>query len=100
MEIVINIDEDLYAYMQSRYKYQNKGDEGLSTAEEAGVAIKNGTPLPKGHGRIVDIKQVENVLKKAQVDMPVSHFEGIRTAKNYIKYVPTIIPADTESEEE
>ena len=33
--------------MQSRCKYQNKGDKGLSEFEKAGVAIKNGTPLDK-----------------------------------------------------
>ena len=51
MQIVIDIDEDTYKYMQSRCKYQNKSDKGLSKFEEAGVAIKNGTPLPKGHER-------------------------------------------------
>ena len=56
MKLIIDIDEDTYKYMQSRCKYQNKGDKGLSKFEEAGVAIKNGTPLPKGHGDIVDIE--------------------------------------------
>lgn len=54
MQIVIDIDEDTYRYMQSRCKYQNKGDKGLSKFEMAGVAIKNGTPLPKGHGDLID----------------------------------------------
>lgn len=51
MKLIIDIDEDTYKYMQSRCKYQNKGDKGLSKFEEAGVAIKNGTSLPKDHER-------------------------------------------------
>ena len=57
MKLIIDMDEDTYKYMQSRCKYQNKGDKGLSKFEEAGVAIKNGTPLPKGHGRIADMDE-------------------------------------------
>lgn len=49
MQIIIDIDEDTYRYMQSRCKYQNKGDKGLSKFEEAGVAIKNGTPFSTGY---------------------------------------------------
>ena len=71
MQIVIEIDEDTYRYMQSRCKYQNKGDKGLSKFEEAGVAIKNGTPLPKGHGRIADIDKVLEEMKATRTyDIP------------------------------
>ena len=59
MHIVIDIDEDTYKYMQSRCKYQNKGDKGLSKFEEAGVAIKNGTILPKGHERLIDADELK-----------------------------------------
>ena len=99
MEIVINIDEDLYTYMQSRYKYQNKGDEGLSTAEEAGIAIKNGTPLPKGHGKLFD---VNDLLDRIGLEDNESNREEnvgeIITLEDF-DYIPTIIPADTESED-
>ena len=69
MQIVIDIDDDTYRYMQSRCKYQNKGDEGLSKFEEVGVAIKNGIPLPKGHGRLCDMDElVKNIVKEYGVN--------------------------------
>ena len=57
MQLLIEIDEDTYRYMQSRCQYQNKGDEGLSKFEKAGVAIKNGIPLPKGHGKLIILSE-------------------------------------------
>ena len=63
MKIVIDIPETVYEYMRSRCKYQNKSNAGLSMFEEAGVAIKNGTPLPKRHGRIMD---VDKIIKKME----------------------------------
>lgn len=101
MEIVIDISEDLYTYMQSRYKYQNKDDEGLSKFGKAGVAIKNGIVLPKGHGKIID---VNNLLDRIGLEDNESNREDnvgeIITLEDF-DYIPTIIPADTsESEEE
>ena len=93
MQIVIDIDEDTYGYMQSRCEYQNKGDKGLSKFEEAGVAIKNGIPLPKGHGRLIDA----DVLKTA---FPCG--ESVRTecVRATIDYAPTIIDADKAESED
>ena len=95
MQIVIDIDEDTYRYMQSRCKYQNKGDKGLSKFEEAGVAIKNGTPLPKGHGRLIILS--EDAVKREQISFSFS-------CQNWISDVGlsnatvTIIEADKEVE--
>ena len=102
MEIIINIDEDTYRYIQSRCKYQNKGDKGLSKFEKVGVAIKNGSPLPKGHGRL---KDVDAFLSKVKADREHSVYVTSWTADDVLNvlnnsYTPTIIPADkTESEE-
>ena len=70
MQIVIEIDEDTYRYMQSRCKYQNKGDKGLSKFEEVGVAIKNGTPLPEGQGRLIILS--EDAVKREQTPLRFS----------------------------
>lgn len=86
MKLVIEIDEDTYRYMQSRCKYQNKGDKGLSKFEEVGVAIKNGTPLPKGHGRLVDFSEV--LIKLMQ------YYDGDKTIGQCLDEVNTIIEAD------
>lgn len=50
MEIVIKIPEEMYIYLR------NGGNLGASLLIEK--AIKNGTPLPKGHGRLIDEEQI------------------------------------------
>ena len=66
MKLVIDIPEDTYNYMISRCKYQNKDDSGLSEFEKAGIAIKNGTPLPKVYGDLVDRDKVIDLLNEQE----------------------------------
>ncbi len=55
MQIVIDIDENLYTRL-----FDNR-DIDAADMLKACVAIRKGTPLPKGHGAIVDLKQVIRV---------------------------------------
>ena len=93
MQIVIDIDDDTYRYMQSRCQYQNKGDKGLSKFEEVGVAIKNGTPLPKGHGRLGDL---DFVAKRIKTKPPIGEIGKVTLEECYqeILQADTIIEAD------
>lgn len=84
MQIVINIPEDTYRY------FHNGGSIGTSLMIEN--AIKNGTPLPKGHGRLKDIDAIIDTLDSSDRDIYVKECLEEDT--------PTIIEADTESEEE
>ena len=65
--------------------------------------IRNGTPLPKGHGRLKDadiIKDFKNKIKNYGKDYRFTQEEILNILGRYeIKYAPTIIEADTESEE-
>ncbi len=54
IELVVKIDEEIYTHFCQRYKYQDTNDIGLSESTKVGVAIKNGTLLPKGHGDLID----------------------------------------------
>lgn len=55
MEIVINISDELYNYINSE-----SYDEHLDKRFDFQIrnSIKKGTLLPKGHGKIVDIDKV------------------------------------------
>ena len=59
------------------------------------VAIKKGTPLPKGHGRLIDAddakREWQNVL-----DCEVEHPRYQCTIRDVLEDAPTIIGADTE----
>ena len=65
MDIVIKIDEELYNYMQTE-EYDECLDKRFDY--QIRLAIKNSTPLPKGHGRLIDadafIKTMEDASKR------------------------------------
>lgn len=77
IELVIKIDEELYNYMQT-----NEYDKHLDKRFDYQIrfAVKNGTPLPKGHGNIIDVNDIKGTVN--------IHIDA-----------PTIIKTDTKSEE-
>ena len=82
MQIVIDIPEKLYNRMKT---YQ-----GL---DDTYIAVKHGTPLPKGHGRLKDVDRFETH----------DEYDGQGFTKSVYKddidNLPTIIDVDKESEE-
>lgn len=51
MHVVIDIPEDIYQYVVNTGTY---GHYRFNSAK----AIKNGIPLPKGHGKLIDVKDL------------------------------------------
>lgn len=94
MQIVIDIPE---------WKYKSIC-EGVEASKRCGVvgidpdiheAIYNGTPLPKGHGRLKDIDKVERLLDLEKPDNIIA-----KALKTIIECVPTIIEPNKESDNE
>ena len=90
MQIVIDISEEMYEDL----KHLNV--HGFTTAVEEAVA--NGTPLPKGHGDLID----KNKLSKKKQYLFKTDNGAFPKSEWFIKAddlfsAPTIIPADTES---
>lgn len=56
MELVVKIDEETYNDIKKGKVYTAYYDVPL----EAALAIANGTPLPKGHGRLFDERDIVN----------------------------------------
>lgn len=81
MKIVIDIPEELYKNVIERTKTGYVGSD-------VWIAVANGTPLPKGHGDLIDRNVVyaefdkENLSKKEMI------------GKLLVFGVPTVIPAD------
>lgn len=62
----------------------------LETIQMLMQALAKGTPLPKGHGGLIDEKEVKKMIEEAKVNS-----EHSKTfAENIIKFAPTIIEAD------
>lgn len=90
IELVIKIDEE-YIEQIDKLKFLIGGIEDRSLQINVINAIMNGIPLPKGHGRLIDEREV---YKKFYCRCLA------KAAKEVLDGTSTIIEADTESEEQ
>ena len=101
IELVIKIPEEQYRTLNA--KSQN---DVITAIDEALLikAVKNGTPLPKGHGRLIDADAVEKEMNKSEVeaDRNADYYtaDKIDCAMEYIINAETIIEADKAESEE
>ena len=89
MQIVIDIDEDYI-------KIINKN--GASNYPEE--VIKNGIPLQKGHGRLIDADKAVRKENSKLVDFEITNARDrsyCRYARIILNDAPTIIEADKEN---
>lgn len=84
MQIVIDIPEHIYS---RRYTLGFYGQ--AITDKIVFDAVKNGTPLPKGHGRLID----ENEVIKSLFD----YNKGKKTIGQCINDTSTVLGAEKES---
>ena len=88
MQLVINIDDDLYkSIISHRYKitYQQKCDY-----EDLKNAIEDGVPLPKGHGRLVDADEIDNNIYDLTRSVDLNYGQ----ISEVVDTAPTIVKAD------
>ena len=86
MKLIIDIPEDTYYDMKAHEEQVRLCDNKFKTA------ILDGTPLPKGHGRLVDVSELLVSIMK--------YMDGDKTLGQCIDDTPTIIEADgAESED-
>ena len=76
MKIVIDIPEEVYNRCKE-YRLQ------CGEAEVLESAVARGTPLPKGHGRLIDADALYDQFEYADYDF-----------EKTLEYAPTIIEAD------
>lgn len=81
IELVIRISEEKYKNIQGR-DWKN----GKKWFSEEWQAIHNGTLLPKGHGRLIDVEEVSKIANKT------------KDLHGAIWNAPTIIKADRSEE--
>lgn len=94
MQIVIDIDDDMYKSIVNNDAYV-LGDADWILLENA---IANGTPLPKGHGRLIAEPTEEKIAKT--IGGKNDFADCIREAvKTVFENAPTIIEADKEHKE-
>ena len=91
MQVVIDIDDNLYT------RLFDNGVDNYDDAVDMAKAIRKGTPLPKGHGRLIDADKLEpRDISPEPWYSPMWGFELVD-----IEDAPTIIETDkAESEVE
>lgn len=87
IELVIKIPEDIYQYVMNTGTY---GHYRFNSAK----AIRNGTPLPKGHGRLIDADALKMGTRVCG-DRYLSK-TSLFVANKVIEQADTIIEADKE----
>ena len=87
MQIVINIDDNLYT------RLFDNGDEYVEDMRKACVAIRKGKPLPKEHGRLIDADELYGDFIDGTEGYDCQTWNRIEIG-DIIEYAPTIIEAD------
>lgn len=98
MQILVEIDDKLY----NRIKYLEP--RANTMLDELMRSIQNGTPLPKGHGRLKDVDELLKMTKSYKSELGRLKADpfvksGIETVESFIKEMPTLIEADRSEEE-
>lgn len=92
MKLVIEIPDEVYTFIRNVWK--DVEPDKRSPFSELCKAVENGKPLPKGHGRLIDVNDLE-------MDADWSDYYDGYTAysDSMINCAPTIVEADKECAE-
>lgn len=99
IELVIKIPEEIRIALMLINNIQLSADKQSIRDSYIEQAIINGTPLPKGHGRLIDIGKCDRKLFYQQCGGADSLIT-VKTAFDMLLSLPTIIEADKEQENE
>ena len=108
MKMVVDIDDDMYKSVANNDVVYVLGDADWILLENA---IANGTPLPKGHGNLIQREDAEAIFKNARKALyEQSRKERIKdlqtremmllNAEQFIHLIPPIIEADKAESED
>ncbi len=102
MQIVIELDDEMYKQISTNIDVYVLDEVDFILIENA---IANGTPLPKGHGRLGDLDALEtemvNGIHAGNYEKgyeEYGHINNMDDCVECVKYADTIIEADKESE--
>lgn len=95
MQIVIEIDNSIYDICRSVRNLPLDENDIMSSLIMKSIA--NGTPLPKGHGRLIDadsIYQIVRPIEQGDAEWGMTAETAIRLMHDVFNRAPTIIEAD------
>lgn len=92
MQIVIEISDETYEYISN-------GSETSIDESNVVTAVRNGTPLPKDHGDLIDRDLLRNKISEDKREAFTKHEVWLLTSK-YNTDIPVIVQADKEVKNE
>lgn len=93
IELIIKIPEEAYKLLKN-----DKGVDWLG-AEHILNAVANGTPLPKGHGKLIDADAIcKDIISALGIRDENYLLEAEKAVYKRIKNAQTIIEADQEAD--
>ena len=86
IELVIRIPEEMYEALRKTYVITGgQRMNGKTLMSVIYNAVGSGTPIPKGHGRLIDADA-----------LPLTCIDSANYGSNYIRVAPTIVEAESE----
>lgn len=101
IELVIKIDEEEYINIKNAIKTLIEYGFERASMSKVCLAIIDGTPLPKGHGRLIDADALEKKMcdREEELGDDRALWESSAVSVALDMFAPTIIEADQESED-
>jgi hypothetical protein len=105
MQIVIDIDDNLYT------RLFDNGVDNYDDAVDMAKSIRKGTPLPKGHGNLIQREEAETIFRNAKMALyKQSRTEQIKdfqtresmllNAEQFVHLIKPIIETDKSESED
>lgn len=91
MQIIIDIPEEEYEFCKKQWDTE--------CMDVLMIAVKYGTPLPKGHGKLIDVNDLLNRIGLEDNDSNREDNVGEIITLEDFDFTPTILEADAESED-
>ena len=98
MELVIKLNDETYKEVMDRTEFDTLV-LGIKLIE----AVQNGTPLPKGHGRLIDadsIYQIVKPIEPSDAEWGMTAETAIRLIHDAFNKASTIVEADKENKDD
>lgn len=101
MKLVIDISEKTYEIIRDMMYFYNPQRSGRAETKEIITAIKQGTPLPKVHGDLIDrsklLVELECGIRSGNYEEGYEkypHINDMDDCYDTVKYADTVIKAD------
>jgi len=95
IELVIKIPDDVYEIIKNGTDIEIHFGEHIVVKDEwASERIRNGTPLPKGHGTLKDTDELYSIFKEKCDAYNIDNLSFISDMDMNFELAPTIIEAD------